>query len=228
LTGKPIATTTSPTPAPATSPIPSPTTQAEKQTTDELAGWKTYRNEEFGFEVKYPADWEVGDNTIRTKDFIVEEVSGFAIQSPEDVGRTYNVYNQTLSFGRFLKLKDFKASSSSELREEVDSVMTCIQESVNGAEILNLQNVSWVYCRELPEGFTNLHFYNINEKSGVVIKAQARSNQRIVSPEKLKTLTEKILSTFRFIDPTANWQTCVEPLFTIKYQTKLGGYWWIF
>lgn len=27
--------------------------------TNKFAGWKTYRNEEFGFEFKYPTDWDL-------------------------------------------------------------------------------------------------------------------------------------------------------------------------
>jgi len=30
----------------------------EKEIEDETAGWLTYRNEEYGFEIKYPEDWE--------------------------------------------------------------------------------------------------------------------------------------------------------------------------
>lgn len=43
----------SPTPTPSLTPTPSPIPIVEIP-----ADWKTYRNEEFGFEVRYPADWK--------------------------------------------------------------------------------------------------------------------------------------------------------------------------
>ncbi len=41
----------------AVSPTPTPTKTATP-TPDETANWKTYTNNQYGFEVKYPSDWE--------------------------------------------------------------------------------------------------------------------------------------------------------------------------
>jgi len=49
----------------------------EKVLKDETANWKTYRNEEYGFEIKYPKDW---DWTI------IKEVRNYPIMfGPEDI-----------------------------------------------------------------------------------------------------------------------------------------------
>lgn len=46
---------------------------------DETSDWKTYRNEEYGFEFKYPANWEVSMTYHTNADGSVKTSSGFKI-----------------------------------------------------------------------------------------------------------------------------------------------------
>ncbi|MCX6759429.1 MAG: hypothetical protein NT012_02605 [Candidatus Nealsonbacteria bacterium] len=51
----------------------------EEDTEDETADWKTYRNEEYGFEVRYPIDWEMqerGDGVNYAELFYLEKEVG--------------------------------------------------------------------------------------------------------------------------------------------------------
>ena len=62
----------------------------EEVPVDETANWKTYRNEEFGFSIKYPPDWEVRTNVIsrRFADKSVSFHGGLDIAIPVFISET--------------------------------------------------------------------------------------------------------------------------------------------
>lgn len=48
-------------------------TQATEQIVkDETSDWETYRNEKYGFEFKYPSNWEINSSPIETEESILE------------------------------------------------------------------------------------------------------------------------------------------------------------
>lgn len=47
--------------------------QNNQNVSDETAGWKTYRDEEYGFEIKYPKDWVVKKDALNNEIILGEE-----------------------------------------------------------------------------------------------------------------------------------------------------------
>jgi len=71
------------TPNPTPSPAPTPTPQPVAEIPDD---WLTYRNDEFGFEVKYPADWAVNESGTRFYDVAKDNEVSALIQKCEETG----------------------------------------------------------------------------------------------------------------------------------------------
>ena len=74
-------------PTPTVSPTPDPTTD-----------WQTYRNDKYGFEFKYPNDWQVRDLTSGAKhdDNIVRFFGAGSISQPEDSVFNLIIYKNPL------------------------------------------------------------------------------------------------------------------------------------
>jgi len=63
-------------------PVPSP----QPQTLD-TSNWQTYRNDEFGFEMKYPSNWEIEEEGFISMSRILGIQEVFAYTSPEGFNR---------------------------------------------------------------------------------------------------------------------------------------------
>ena len=80
----------------------------ENSLTNNVAGWKTYRSEKYGFEIQYPADWKISEN---------DEFVGF--RSPEwDKEPKLEGSTVTVSISRGITKEEAWLNSGFETKEE--------------------------------------------------------------------------------------------------------------
>ncbi len=192
---------------PQVSPVAEP--GATNQIVDETAGWQTYRNEEYGFEVSYPSGW--GKSSWKKS-----ETTPSGYKKPE-----------TDNSPRLFEVK-FLGGPCIEYLEHAYDCMTPPNISISVYDNPTEKQALTYYSDLYPfnsknykkmtvnnvEGYIN----NINNEYAIFITTK---NKLLFSISSNTGILNQILSTFKFIekDETAGWQTYrnEEYGFEVKY-----------
>lgn len=123
--------------------------QRRDKTTEFTTSWKTYRNEQFGFEVKYPKEWDFeAQSTDGTYNFLDIHLDNSKIQSdspscPQDfIGLEIQVghpKNSNLSFESFVKSRVSEKIGGLEPSGKIET----LTRKIAGKTVFKVENSGW-------------------------------------------------------------------------------------
>lgn len=160
--------------------IPKEETEAPEELADETANRKTYRNEEYGFEFKYPSDII----------FIPEQIQYAPILGSS---ATTNIEESPV-YDLAIYIDNIKISAYEDAQNKVKDLPVYLEglgpyeQQIN--EILVYVVLTKLYGG--VQGLTRIYYF-----PNFVLKFSYANN---VAEEKLKDIEQRMLSTFRFLD----------------------------
>lgn len=170
---------------------------------DATADWQTYRNEEYGFEVKYPRDWTVKEDTLANEinfgerglvtgvggEKIIIEKIGFSVGLNRNVGELWGNKEEQLSLENWIS-KTFLPLEAGEVKE----FTTFGIGNYKGVLVKKFKSVGVIRLITRIFAQKNSFIYEI--------KAEVPTPATVDLPTKYnyEETFNQILSTFRFLD----------------------------
>lgn len=156
---------------------------------DDIADWETYRNEEYGFEIKYPDDWELKEGPFEPPSPVVPEM--IVMSSPDEGLGGFNIIiieiPEEISLEEYIGDLDLRSLGKEfNIREQREIKLTGLFGIQRKEHRINGRYVELVtYLKK-----DNLIFRFL---------VSPMSSHEIIADEDQR-LNNQILSTFRFLD----------------------------
>lgn len=187
-----------------------------KQSVVDISDWQTYRNEQYGFEFKYPSNW----------DFQTPGYYSVTVGNPMSGERTYSFSVRVISNPQNLASKAFVEKIISDSEKSGTRKISYVKEyeiivgGLNGYELEGVDDL------ELSAEKIYLSLSNKILEINFPISAD---NSNLNTPKENNLISHQILSTFNFFPPTSsadttNWQTYrnEEYGFEFKYPSQFA------
>ena len=190
-------------PIPTFTPRPSPSNLEAKLPSD-TSDWKTYRNEEYGFEFKYPLHWLV-EGELSSKRCCL------------NLFDNSNPYDDT----EHLKPRKMKAQFSYKIDKSVSNKEEYVNKLTTESKTREYGRIYSFNEIEIHSGFKVIRYKGGYADSGFVIPInQSFSEVFDIAVWNYNPSLLQILSTFRFIDPvdTSIWKIYIDSKYGISFK----------
>jgi hypothetical protein len=172
--------------------VSSPPPVGEGQGEGVLKDWQTYRNDEYGFEFKYPGDWEVDKTSgyIHTKEFGQDFL--------DEGGKVYNIkdFYAELSSPGFLSIQDKTLAEVAS-----NAVYFCTAKSIKDIMVSGFPAVRCTTSNgEFGASSRVEQIYILKDGKVINYWMFIRDELALEQQEKYKNIFDQIFSTFKFLN----------------------------
>ncbi len=189
---------------------------SEAATSSVPADWKTYTNEEFGFEVKYPGEIHISESSVDDGVTLEHSVSWQKHKNPCDLKGTMPPLESVTDFSLTLRVVNTPLNAT--VRQEYPALSENLSESgfteesgfIEKAEVEGL--VGYKVMRGVEGCGSSIYFFPQNDRTLIADRAwipyfgsyvseqEIRDIPSVILPKKETRLFNQILSTFHFTE----------------------------